>query len=231
MSGLTRWRWRAADPGFAMALLGGRRSYDRTHLLRQAERAARRQRRRRAIALYRRVLAVEPHNPELHARLAPLLATTGQEFDAWLSYKQAARAQVRGRDMGRALGTWQEATRELPRCVEAWLNLAELQRRMGQRQRAFETLREARRHFRGRRLRPQAIHLLRQALRLAPGNVDTALDLARCLAAAGRGEEAERLLAETAERSWGPDLRRVRATQWRVAPTLHHTWLLLRTAV
>lgn len=214
-----------------MGLLGGRQTYDRARLLRQAERAARRRRRRRAIALYRRVLVVEPSNPDLHARLAPLLAATGQEFDAWLSYKRAAGAQLRNRGVAHALATWRDAVQHLPRRIDAWLTLAELERRAGRRQRAFETLREARRHFRGRRLRPQAIHLLRQALRLAPADVDTALDLARCLAAAGRGEEAEHLLLETAQRAWGPELRRVRAAQWRMAPTLRHTWLLLRAAV
>jgi hypothetical protein len=59
--------------------------FDREVLLEQASRARSKRNWRRAIALYRELLAVEPNSVELHERIAPLLAATRQEFDAWNS--------------------------------------------------------------------------------------------------------------------------------------------------
>ena len=64
--------------------------YDRQRILEEAARERARNRRRRAIALYRSVLAVERTSADLHAKLAPLLAETGQSFDAWQSYRAVA---------------------------------------------------------------------------------------------------------------------------------------------
>ncbi len=67
-------------------------AYDRKKLLKAAAKAQEKKRRRKAIALYRRMLAVEAGNGELHAQLAPLLAATRQPFDAWQSFHRAGRA-------------------------------------------------------------------------------------------------------------------------------------------
>ena len=48
--------------------------YDRSRILDEAAHARAKKRRKKAIALYRRVLAVERHNAELHAKIAPLLS-------------------------------------------------------------------------------------------------------------------------------------------------------------
>ena len=77
-----------------MAFARGR-PYDRARILAGAERARRRGRVARAVALYRRVLAQEPENADLHRKLAPLLAATGQRFDAWQSFRVAARDLMR----------------------------------------------------------------------------------------------------------------------------------------
>ena len=65
-----------------MGVLRKKRIYDRLRVMEAAERARVRNKRRKAIALYRWVLAVEPNNVDLHAKIAPLLAQTGQNFDA-----------------------------------------------------------------------------------------------------------------------------------------------------
>jgi hypothetical protein len=57
-------------------------AYDRTRILEEAARARARRKRARAIELYRWVLAIEPQNALLHAKLAPLLAEAGEHFDA-----------------------------------------------------------------------------------------------------------------------------------------------------
>ena len=68
---------------------------ERQAILEAAARERARNRRRRAIALYRSLLAFEPGSPELHAKLAPLLAETGQAFDAWQSYRAVVHGALR----------------------------------------------------------------------------------------------------------------------------------------
>ena len=77
-----------------MGIFSNTPDYDRTRILEAASRACDRARHRKASALYRRVLSVEPNNMELHARLAPLLAATGRRFDAWTSFEASGRAAI-----------------------------------------------------------------------------------------------------------------------------------------
>ena len=52
--------------------------YDRSRLLRRAAGAQTKGRRKKAIELYRKVLAVEPNDAQVHRKIAPLLAETKQ---------------------------------------------------------------------------------------------------------------------------------------------------------
>ena len=211
-----------------MAAFGSIGRYDRALILTEAARACAKKRRKRAIALYRRVLAVEPLNVELHAKLAPLLAETGQHFDARESFHEAARAWLREGNADRAEAVYREATGRLPRDLELWQAIAELQRAQGREQEALKTLLEARQQFRARRLRPQAIHLLRRVREIDAWHVDALLDLARLLAKTGQEVEAGLLLSGLAERALGGALRHVRAAQFRMDPTPARAWQWLR---
>jgi len=203
-------------------------AYDRTRILVAADRARAKGRRRKAIALYRRVLMVEPGDPDLHARIAPLLARSGQPFDAWNSFRTAASAYLRGRQMEQVLAVYKEATRSLPMQIETWRHVAKLQRKIGRNRQAMETLLEARRHFRGRRHRAEAIYLLRRVRDIDAWHVDTVIDLSKLLARSRQRVEAESLLTQLAERLEGRPLRRVRACHWWISPTLQNSWLWMR---
>jgi tetratricopeptide (TPR) repeat protein len=209
----------------------GDRRYDRSRLLEQAARAAASGRLGKAIALHRWVLAIEPQNPELHLRLAPLLARRGERFDAWQSFQAAARACLRSGRPDRALAIYKQAAAVLPREVQAWQAIARLQHRSERPRDAIATLLEGSRHFRRGRLRPRAIHLLRLAREIEPWHFETVHELARLLARSRQREEAAILLRHLALRCGGSRLRRVRATQLRVWPTPRHAWLWLRAAL
>ena len=114
-----------------MKPLKSRATYDRRTILDSAARARDGRRVRRAIRLYRRVLAVEPSNVELHAKLAPLLAASGAQFDAWRSFRFCARAAILEKKPERAAATYREAGRCLPRQIAAWEGLAEVEMRRG----------------------------------------------------------------------------------------------------
>ncbi|MEE9279981.1 MAG: hypothetical protein V3V67_07380 [Myxococcota bacterium] len=200
-------------------------------MLRGAARARTRRRRKKAIALYRWVLAVEPGNAEIHGKLAPLLAKSGQRFDAWVSFRRAARGLAREGLTEKALGIYREAASSLPRQLETWLAIFELERQRGRDADAREALLKGRRHFRTRRLRPQAIYLLRRIRSIDPWEIEIVLDLARLLSKTHQQHEAQMLLEELASRSQGRALRRARATLLRMRPSIANMWLWLHAAL
>ncbi len=214
-----------------MGIFSNTPDYDRTRILEAASRACARARHRKASALYRRVLSVEPNNMELHARLAPLLAATGRRFDAWTSFEASGRAAIAENKIEQAAGIYREAVRCLPREFHAWQMLARVEQLRGREQQALDALLEGRRQFRRRSRRPQAIALLRRALEIAEWNLDVILDLARLLARSDQESEARLLLERLAERSRGTSLRRVRGAQWRITPTLVNSWRWIHAAL
>lgn len=198
--------------------------FDRHQILSDAARARAAGRRMKAIGLYRWVLAVEPRNAEVHLRLAPLLAETGQAFDAWVSYRNAARAFARAGYRDKALVVYREAARLLPREVRVWEGLSRLCVEDEQLEQAVEVLLEGSRQFRGRWERAQSIHLLRQARELKPWGFEICLELARQLSLADQLREAELLLQGLAVRVTGVHLRQVRSVQFLTRPGLRSLW-------
>jgi len=207
------------------------RPYDRSRILEAAAHARARKKRKKAIALYREVLAVERNNAELHARIAPLLAETGQRFDAWLSFRIAAQAWLRAGRGDKALAVYREAASHLPREIQVWQTIARLQVKGGKQRDAIETLLEGARQFRSRWHWPEAIYLLRLAHEIAPWDFDAVSRLARLLAKSDQSSEARRLLEGLEARTSGERLRRVYAAQFRLDGDLRYAWLWLRAAV
>jgi pentatricopeptide repeat protein len=214
-----------------MGLFQRKVTYDRVWILKAAGEARAKKRRHKAIALYRQVLIVEPENPDIHGRIAPLLAETGQHFEAWVSFRTMAGAYIRNGQLDQALAVYKEASRYLPREIEVWLGISKLYRKQGRNHEAVQILLEGRQQFRGRRFRAQAIYLLRRALEIKPWELETVFDLGRLLSKTKQSYEASRLLAGLAARTGDRQLRRVRAEQFRLSPTLANAWLWLRAFV
>ena len=202
-----------------MGILSGRTTYDRKQILRAAAQARAKGKHRKAAELYRQVLAVEPENAELHARIAPHLALTCQDYDAWQSYKIAAHAHVFAKRPERALAVYRDAARRA---------IAKLEVRLGRKREALETILAGRRHFTGASYRAQAITLLRMARQIEPWDPVILLDLCSTLAASDQRYEALMILEHLATRSEGSDLARVRGAQWRITHSFGHAWLWLR---
>lgn len=206
----------------------GAAARDREALLEEGARARNRGRRRRAIAAYRHALALERGNVEIHARLAPLLAETGQDFDAWQSFRACAQAALRSGREDRVLAIYREAARLLPREIQAWQGAARQLARLGEERAAVETLIEGSLYFRSPFLLPQAIHLLRRARTIDPWHFQTVLELANLLRRSEQREEARLLLEALAARTRDLRLRVVRAAQFRLDPRPASLWRWLR---
>lgn len=199
---------------------GRRRSvYDRANILVQAERARRRGRAAKAVALYQRVLAVEPDNVDLHRKLAPLLVRCRQPDAAWRSYLCAAEILAKRGFAAQATGVLREAASQLPRRREVWVAVADRIRANGRRLDAKKVLLTGRTHFRGRRQRRTAIDLLTRALELDPEDLGVGLDLARLLACSGARRHALRILGRLAA-SHPVRRRRIYLERLRAAPSL-----------
>jgi len=207
--------------------LGG--DYDRADLFQRAERARKRGKKRQAIVGYRDLLAVDRGTPEVHARLAPLLARTGQRFDAWLSFRAAAEGFMQKGERDRALAIYYDAAHHLPKQPEIWQTLARLQCARGKTEEALRALEQGRQKLSRRRERAEAIFLLRAAHEIRPWHAATVLDLARLLWRTGQRRETLLLLEALSQRVRGRDLCRARGLQFRVSYQPLHGWLWLKS--
>jgi tetratricopeptide (TPR) repeat protein len=106
-----------------MALFG-RNAYDRNRLLEQAQSARNRGRRKRAIALYQRILVVDPADQVVHRKIAPLLARSKRLPEAWDSYRRVAGQLQRQGFVDQAIGVYREASSWLWRERKLWLSPA-----------------------------------------------------------------------------------------------------------
>lgn len=195
------------------------KSYDRFAILAAAENARGKGKVRRAIAEYRRVLEVDPHDHEIHAKIAPLLAQRKQLREAWSSFVTAGEGYLRDGYTDKALAVYLQAARCMPHQIEVWETIARLQVERERRPDAIKALLDGSRHFRGRKLRLQGLRLLRRACEIEPGHFEATFELAKRLSKAGEKKEARWLLDGLENWSRGRNLRRVRTRLFWMSPT------------
>ncbi|MGH0037451.1 MAG: tetratricopeptide repeat protein [Myxococcota bacterium] len=204
---------------------------ERDRLIAEASHARHRGRIRKAIALYRRILVEEPGNAEVAVRLAPLVASRGEHFEAWLLFRDVARRLLAEQRYEQCLAVAREACRFVPGEFDAWRLRADLELKLGRERAAFETLLEARSVFSSVRTGAQAIALLVRARGIEPWDPQVCIDLARLYARSDRVQAACELLNGLEGRVVGRDLRRVRALQWRLTLSFEHAWRWLQAAI
>jgi thioredoxin-like negative regulator of GroEL len=140
----------------------------------------------------------------------------------------AAETLSREADEARLLTLHQQAVKALPRCFEAWRELARIEVRRQRPDQACRVLLEGSRRMRGRSRRGAAIVLLRDAREIEPWHPAVGLELSRLLARQGDSAEALFVLDHLDSGVEGTKLRAVRARAWRIEPSLRHTWRWLR---
>jgi tetratricopeptide (TPR) repeat protein len=201
-----------------VVLLARERPYDRRRILDRAAKARRggsRRKIRRAIALYREVLQREPDDPDLHRKLAELLARDGDVAGATASYRFACEAYSKRGFDDRTIGVLRDAVERIPRVADFWLELGRLELERGRRVDAVAVLARGRRQFRHRRRRASALKLLRAASKIDPRDLEIGLDYALQLARNGQKRRALEVLDRLPVARRGA-LRRVRGRQLRV---------------
>ena len=217
-----------------MSILSRRIPYDRKRLVTRAESLDGTWRWRHALALYRQILAAEPHNAEIHGRVAPLLARSGRAIEAWESFRTAIRAHRQAGDESSARALRQQAVRTLPKNLDACRMLARAELARQAPQEAIRVLIEGSARFAGRfagkNARGAAIVLLRDARTIDPWNPQAVLALCRLLARDNQPGEALFLLDHLEQRVRNEDLSAVRGLIWSIEPSLRHSWRWMRAA-
>jgi tetratricopeptide (TPR) repeat protein len=213
-----------------VSILSRRIPYDRKRMFERADALGGTWRWRRALTLYRQILAAEPLNAKIHARVAPLLARSGRSVEAWESFQIAVEALREAGDAGSARTLERQATRVLPKNFHACRALARTELARGSAGDALRILVEGSRRLTRARQRGGAIVLLREAREIDAWNPPIVLDLCRLLSRDGEPGEALFLLDHLEERVVGEELRTVRARIWWIEPSLRHSWRWMRAA-
>ncbi|MBN1210104.1 MAG: tetratricopeptide repeat protein [Myxococcaceae bacterium] len=200
-------------------LFRGKAPLSRSEIIASADQARAKGRLKKAIAGYRKALELEPKDPAVHGKLAPLLARSKQPEAALESFQAAAQGHLDKGFADKALAVYTQAAETFPHKVALWQQLSQLNLSKGRRADALKTLLRGRLHFRRKDEARGAITLLQEALTLDPTLFEVKLDLAMQHARLKQRAEAMALLnpmlLDVRERR---QLRRLRWTMLRVAP-------------
>jgi tetratricopeptide (TPR) repeat protein len=210
--------------------LFGRKTYDRGDTLARAAKAEGKRQRKKAIVLYREVLEQEPENPVVLAKLGALLARTKQSEEARKKFLAAAEVYEKQAFDDKALATYAQAAGFLPARAELWEQIAKLNVKRARPADAIRALRDGAAHQRGRKLRANAVRLLREAVRVEPWHFEATLELARLLRKQGKRADARKLYEGLCARKRGVQLRKARGAWFRMSPTPANAWRWARAA-
>lgn len=202
-----------------------KKPYSRTETLGEADKARAAGRARKAVALYRKVLANDPADATVHGKLAPLLAQSKKERgEALASFELAAQGHLKAGFSDRALAMYVQAASYFPEEASLWEEIARLNMVRARRADAVNALIEGGDAIGRTRFRAGGLRLLRKALEIEPWHLEATLALARLLAKEKEKEEALALLEDLAERVRGKGRRRVRRAILRLSFTPVNLW-------
>ena len=200
--------------------------FDRKRLLERAGQLESGWRWRRALTLYRHVLAAEPHDPELHARIAPLLARSNRGYEARESFRIAQAGFKRQEDTKQLEATYLAASIALPRDADVARTRARFEHSQGRPEVAMRILVEVSDRI-ARRRRGEAIILLREANQIESRHPAVLIRLARLLFRDGQPAEALYWLDQLEGRASTDELLRARRLRLRIDPTFRNLWAWL----
>jgi len=209
----------------------GKPTYNRTESMSRAAKAEGRGKRKKAIAEYRKVLAQESDNPVILVKLAALLAQTKQPDEARGKFLTAAEIYEKQGFDDKSVAVLRQAVTFLPKRVELWERIAQIDVRRERLPEAIRDLLEGSGKFRKRAERQSAIRLLRMAVKIEPWQFESTMSLARLLAKAGAKPEARRFYEGLCERNRAARLRQVRAAMFCMSPTPGAAWRWARAAL
>jgi tetratricopeptide (TPR) repeat protein len=211
-------------------LFGRKTPPSRSELIVAADRARSKGKLKRAIVGYRKALELEPKDPAVLGKLAPLLARTNDAEASLKSFRDAAQVHLDKGFTDKALAVYTQAAETFPAQVGLWQQVSRMHLEKGRQADAVRVLLRGRFSLRRKHERPEAIILLKEALRLEPTLFAPRLDLARLLARQKQSAAALALLEPMLQLTGG-QLRQVRWTLLCISPGPATGWRWLRAAL
>ncbi|MFZ5443574.1 MAG: tetratricopeptide repeat protein [Myxococcota bacterium] len=202
--------------------------YNREDALRRAEEFRSRKKPKKAIAELRKVLAVDPKDAAAHAKLGPLLLTTGETSAALESFRIAADDLDARGFSDKALSLWLQIAQARVSDLDAWEKVTQFHASRGRKADAVKVLLQASGLQEGREGRPRAVRLLEDALVFEPKHLEATLALAPLLSKEKRRDEARALLENALTFTSGPAARRVRKRLFLLFPGFKTFWRWIR---
>jgi len=211
-----------------MKLLGHRAPYDRAGILRRAEGFRSRGRIKKAIREYEQVLAVDPRDIEVHTKVAQLYIRAGRKDQAKASLKRVIEWNEKEGFIDKEIAMLRVAQGLERRDLTVYLRLAELYLGKEVKGDALRLLEGARRAFRRKRFRKEAIAVEEKILSFAPDDFRAQVSFVRLLQRAGRKYEAgERLWQMESQWALMKNKEYWKKTRWllcRHAPSVSTCW-------
>lgn len=203
-------------------------SYNRSEILRKAERYRSQRRIRKAIREYEKILSVDAQDVEVHRKIAPLYIRLRRKGQAKASLRLAAAWYEKQGFTEKAIATLRLALTVDRRYLAAHLNLADLYRSKGHAGDARNVLDAARKAFRGKRFLNEALAVEERILCLAPDDFRAQVSLVRLFWKTGKRREAlerlRRMEEQWARRGNARYWRKTRRLHFRLAPSLSTGW-------
>lgn len=211
-----------------MKLSGAKSSYDQGEIFGKAEKYRSQGRIRKAIREYEKILSVDRRDIEVHMKIAPLYIRVGRKEQAKDSLRQVSSWYEKKGFLDKAIATLRLFLTVDRRNLAAYLHLADLYLSKDHLSDARNVLGAARKAFRGKGYRAEALAVEEKILSLAPDDFPTQVSLVRLLWRAGkRREMIERLRSmevQWARRGNNKNWRKTRRLLFRHAPSLSTGW-------
>jgi predicted Zn-dependent protease len=203
--------------------------YDRSSTYEAAEKARSRGRVRKAIAEYQKILAVDPSDPQVNARLAPLLVKVKRHGEAATAFETSAAAFIEKGFSDKALAVYVHAADHFPLDDRLWLRISELAVARGRKADGVKALQKGAAQLVRRRTHlARGIVLLERAMQLEPAHPEVTIGLARALRRDGRKREGLAQLDALAAQLAGPARKRVLLARFWLSPNPAALWRWLR---
>ena len=203
--------------------------FDRDETFRRAEEFRGRKKPKKAIAELRKVLAVDPKDALAHAKLGPLLISTGQQAEALESFRIAADDLDARGFSDKALSLWLQIAQTKVTDLDAWEKVTQFHVSRGRKAEGVKVLLQAAGVQQGKEGRPGAIRLLESALVLEPQRLEAILSLAPVLKKEGRAGAARALLDRALTFAVGQPLKLVKRKLFFLFPGFRTFWSWLRS--
>ena len=211
-----------------MKLSGATSSYDRGEILRIAEKHRSRGRIRKAIREYEKILSVDRRDIDVHMKVAPLYIRVGQKEQAKDSLRQVISSYEKQGFNEKAIAMLRLTLTVDRRNLGAYLHLAALYLGKDHAGDARNVLDAARKAFRGKRYRKEALAVGEKILSLAPDEFPTQVSLVRLLWKTGKRQEMldrlQRMEEQWARRGNKKNWRKTRLLLCRYSPSLSTGW-------